>query len=189
MPKDTRTELLDLAERAVRSRGFDAFSYADLASAIGIRKASIHYHFPTKADLSDALMTRYRARFSTLLADINAEHPTGAARIRALTTLYRTALHDGSTLCLCVSFTSSVESLTPAVRTQIKMFREMMASWIETSVVLGAKDGTVVLNTPAANEARAVLALLEGAHLAARADGDLSRFDDAVVGLLERLKE
>ena len=80
MQADTKTALLDLAERAVRSRGYDGFSYADLARAQGIRKASIHYHFPTKADLSQNLMARYHTRFEKQLLRITTGRRTGSMR-------------------------------------------------------------------------------------------------------------
>jgi len=65
---DIKTALLDSAERAARRRGFDGFSYADLAKDMGIRKASIHHHFPTKAALSVALMKRYYINLKTACA-------------------------------------------------------------------------------------------------------------------------
>ena len=64
---NTRTSLLDSAEQAVRQRGYNGFSYADLAREIGIRKASIHHHFPTKADLGLALIERYNQNFFSKL--------------------------------------------------------------------------------------------------------------------------
>ncbi|MCK5866711.1 MAG: TetR/AcrR family transcriptional regulator, partial [Marinobacter adhaerens] len=83
MNRDTRTALMDLAEHTVRSRGFDGFSYADLAEAIGIRKASIHYHFPTKAKLSEALIERYQTSLQQGLTEIDAAHASACARLKA----------------------------------------------------------------------------------------------------------
>lgn len=82
MNRDTRTALMDLAEHTVRSRGFDGFSYADLAEAIGIRKASIHYHFPTKAKLSEALIERYQTSLQQGLTEIDAAMPALARASR-----------------------------------------------------------------------------------------------------------
>ncbi|MEO9863924.1 TetR/AcrR family transcriptional regulator, partial [Yoonia sp.] len=82
MPTDTKTALLDSAERAARTRGFDGFSYADLAQDVGIRKASIHHHFPTKAALSAALMERYYNDLKAVCEDIDMSQETGGARLR-----------------------------------------------------------------------------------------------------------
>ena len=89
MPTDTKTALLDSAERAARTRGFDGFSFADLAEDVGIRKASIHHHFPTKAALSVALMQRYYTDLEKACADIDAAETTGGAHLSALINRYR----------------------------------------------------------------------------------------------------
>ncbi|WP_428651497.1 TetR/AcrR family transcriptional regulator [Roseibium sp.] len=188
MTTDTKTALLDSAEHASRARGFDGFSYADLAEAVGIRKASIHYHFPTKAALSAALMDRYHACLERTCAQIDSRHETAAGRLKALIDFYRDALNGGKTLCLCVSFIASRESLTDDVKAKISAFRKMMIDWIRDVYVLGSADKTIAGITDPAQEARATLALLEGAHLAARSDETIEVFDEAVQTLLSRCR-
>ena len=78
----------------------DGFSYADLSEAVGVRKASIHYHFPTKAALSAALMDRYHETIAAHCQDIARSNETAASRLLGLIDLYRAALSDGKTLCL-----------------------------------------------------------------------------------------
>lgn len=179
MATDTRTALLDCAERAVRSNGFDGFSYADLATAVGIRKASIHYHFPTKADLSRALIERYHDTFARLCADLDARHPRAGDRLMALIAVYEAALSKGKTMCLCVSLTSSRESLSPEVIAKVREFRTMMAGWIATVFEQGRADGSIAQVGDAQDEARAALAVLEGAHVMARAEEDVTLFQQA----------
>ncbi len=186
MTSDTKTALLDVAEHAARARGFDGFSYADLAEAVGIRKASIHYHFPTKANLSAALMDRYHKVLEGECQKIEAKYATGSERLRALIQLYRDALNNGKTLCLCVSLISSRESLSDEVVEKIRAFRAMMVNRIEVIFKLGQKDKTISGMTNPESEARAALALLEGAHLTARAEEDIKTFDEAVDVLKSR---
>ena len=76
---DTATRILDVAERLAQMRGFNGFSYADIAAEVEITKAALHYHFATKADLGEALIGRYAARFGEALASIAADP---AARLR-----------------------------------------------------------------------------------------------------------
>ena len=133
MTKDTKTALLETAEDAVRSRGFDGFSYADLSDAIGIRKASIHYHFQTKAALSVALLDRYHKTLDAKCAEINEHHETAAARLRAMIDVYREALDEGNKMCLCVSLIASRESLSDEAMDRIKSFRNMMTTWMAGS--------------------------------------------------------
>ena len=68
----TATRILDVAEGLAQTRGFNGFSYADIAAEIGITKASLHYHFPSKADLGRALVRRYTERFMDALDAIEA---------------------------------------------------------------------------------------------------------------------
>lgn len=184
MPTDTKTALLDTAEAAARKSGFDGFSYADLAQSVGIRKASIHYHFPTKADLSVAMITRYHAMMQQRCAAIEAAHPDAAGRLLALVRLYREASEDGAQLCLCVALTLSHNSLSDTVRKKIAAFRAMMLDWI--AAVYAMDDGTLLPVGSPETRAHTTLATLEGAHLAARAGGGEKAFDLAVGGLIAR---
>lgn len=184
MKQDTKSALLASAETAARSLGFDGFSYADLAADVGIRKASIHHHFPTKANLSLELMRRYAEEFRRTRAEIDDLHSDGAARLAALIGLYRAAVGEGTSLCLCVSFSISAESLPGDVIVEMVRFRADMIAWIDAVFERGRADGTLV-NLPApAWSGVTVLAVLEGAQLAARAAQDLTRFDAALAGIL-----
>jgi TetR/AcrR family transcriptional repressor of nem operon len=80
----TAARILDVAEQLVQVRGFNGFSYADVAAELGITKAALHYHFAGKADLGEALIARYASRFAEALAgiDATAHGSAGAARAR-----------------------------------------------------------------------------------------------------------
>jgi len=184
---DTKGALLISAEKAVRSRGFDAFSYADIAQDVGIRKSSIHYHFATKAVLSTALMQRYSAEFMKTCADIDADYKTAGAQLSALIQTYRAALNEGQSLCLCVAFSTSRENLSPETIEQIIQFRAMMIQWIEGKFTAGKLDGSIAYIQAPQNEAVATLALLEGAQLAARCQESPLFFDQALQLLQQRL--
>jgi TetR/AcrR family transcriptional repressor of nem operon len=169
MARDTKTALLDSAEWAARTRGFDGFSYKDLAEDVGIRKASIHHHFPTKALLSEALMQRYYTHLEAGCAEIEETYDQGGARLSALIAQYRLAINDGKCLCLCVSFSSSRESLPQEAITEIRRFRKMIIAWLAKAFALGAADGSIADVRDPNQEAAAAMSLLEGAQLAARA--------------------
>ena len=188
MPSDTKTALLDAAEQAARRKGFDGFSYADLAQDVGIRKASIHYHFPTKSDLSVAMVDRYHRDFATACAEIEATAKTAADRLSGLIAHYRAALQEGESLCLCVALSVSKVTLSDDVMTRIAAFRAMVTDWLETTFAAGLSDGSIAHVTTPKVEARAALPLLEGAHLEARALGSVTAFDQAVELLASRAK-
>src|SRR5438309_10075589 len=89
---DTASAILDAAERLVQSRGFNAFSYAHVAAALGITKPALHYHFAGKAELGEALLARYAARFGEALDSIAAGHDDGLTRLEAYAGLYAQVL-------------------------------------------------------------------------------------------------
>ena len=186
MKRDTRTTLLDIAEYNARSRGFDGFSYADLAVAVGIRKASIHYHFPTKVDLSEQLIIRYHTSLKERLAEIETDDLSAGERLKALIRLYREALNGGQTVCLCVAFSMCRERVSKKVVIRVGEVRTMLLKWIKNNFELGLKDRSISLITAPEEEACATLAMLEGAHLAARTVQDTAPFDAAIQVLLGR---
>jgi TetR/AcrR family transcriptional repressor of nem operon len=188
MTTDTKTKLLNSAERAARTRGFDGFSYADLAADVEITKASVHHHFASKADLAVALMKRYYIDLESACAEIDHEHTTGAARLAALIARYHGALEGGHSLCLCVSFSTSTESLSTETTAEMNRFRSMMVDWLFRTFWLGKDDGTIQNVTDPLSEAAATLPLLEGAQLAARVAQDSQRFSSAIRLLSTRLR-
>lgn len=177
---------MDAAELRVRQNGFDGFSYADLADEIGIRKASIHYHFPSKADLSAAIMKRYRDGMETFCGTIDDAAQTGAERICRMIARYRGAVGTGERVCLCVAFIAGVESLDDETLSEITGYRAMMRDWLARAVGVAMGEGSLAAGDATA-EAAGILALLEGAQLAARASGQPAMFDEAVAPLRARL--
>ncbi|MCL5777697.1 TetR/AcrR family transcriptional regulator [Limibaculum sp. FT325] len=184
---NTRDALLDCAERAARARGYDGFSYADLADEIGIRKASIHHHFPTKADLALELMRRYRASVFETLQRLAADEPRGSGRIRGFLAVYRAALGGGQSACLCVMFSAGREALSDPVLAELNRFHTDALAWLADAFARARDDGSIAdLAAPEA-EAAACLALVEGAQLMARAATRVELFDAAVARLQGRL--
>ena len=187
MPADTKAKLLDSAERLARARGYNGFSYADLAQDIGIRTASIHYHFRAKSDLALAMVERYGERIGQVLVDIASNASCGADRIRGYVQLYREAVNEGSTLCLCVSLASDAETLDEPVLGAVQAFHADGIAWLTEAYRRGAADGSIANVVDPELEAAATLALVEGAQLMARAAGDLGPFDAAVAQLRTRM--
>jgi len=186
---DTRTALLNSAETAARQRGFDGFSYADLARDVGIRKASIHHHFPKKADLAFTLIERYADQFTKSLEQIASVKSNAADKLRAYHALYRKALAGGSQLCLCVAMSAGRGSLAAPVLDRLNAFHQDSAEWLHRVYLEASKDGTVSGITHPEAEARATLALMEGAQLIARAAENTTGFDQATAAFLARLTE
>src|ERR1700759_1292858 len=111
----TASRILDIAERLVQVRGFNNFSYADIATEMGITKASLHYHFPGKAELGQALITRYRERFSAALERIDTDLPDPRTKLEAYTRLYADVLR-GKRMCMCGILAAEYQTLPTPMR-------------------------------------------------------------------------
>ncbi|WP_299651457.1 TetR/AcrR family transcriptional regulator [uncultured Tateyamaria sp.] len=183
---DTRTHLLDQAEGFARQRGFDGFSFADLAEGAGIRKPSVHYHFPAKADLSLALIDRYRSVFLDKLHGIADAETTGGARLLRFLNLYREASEGGRSLCLCVALSVTQSALPKDGTATLAAFHRDVVAWLEAAFRLGKSDGSIRQVTDPKAEAQAAMAQVEGAQIMARAAQDIARFEAGIATLVGR---
>jgi TetR/AcrR family transcriptional regulator, transcriptional repressor for nem operon len=81
--KTTRREILTVTRRLVAHGGYSGWSYAPLSEELGITKASLHYHFPTKETLVSALIQHERESRNQRLAEIMGEREDLSSRLRS----------------------------------------------------------------------------------------------------------
>ena len=163
----TSTQILDVAQELVQTRGFNAFSYADISEVVGIRKASIHYHFATKAQLGQALAKRYREDFAKALEQIRDAVSDGYKRLEELIKIYEGDL-DKDRLCLCGMLSTDILTLPAEIRDEVKAFINATEDWIQEAIQEGCASGSLSCQSPEAF-AKALLAALIGTQLIARA--------------------
>ena len=183
---DTPSRILDSAERLVQIRGFNGFSYADVASELDITKASLHYHFPGKAELGEALVERYAARFADALSAIDKRGGKAPAKLEAYANIYADVLRDRR-MCLCGMLAAEYDTLPEPMRQAIIGFFDDSEVWLTSVLEQGQEEGTLHLNGSASDEAQAIVSGLEGALLVARPYGDVARFQAAATRLLTSL--
>lgn len=170
----TAMRILDVAEELVQARGFNGFSYADIAAEVGISKAALHYHFPGKADLGLALITRYAGRFTESLARIDRADAPPADRIAQYPRLYDQVLRQGR-MCLCGMLAAEYQTLPGAMQGAVGGFFEANENWLEKVLEDGRQDASLRFTGTARETARMIIACLEGAMLVARPSGDPDR--------------
>ena len=180
---DTATRILDVAERLVQVRGFNGFSYADVASELGITKASLHYHFAGKAELGEALIGRYAARFAEALAEIDREGGDAATKLDAYAGLYADVLRE-KRMCLCGMLAADYDTLPKPMRDAVIGFFDDNEVWLTRVLGQGEDEGSLRLGGSASEAAQAIIGGLEGALLIARPYGDVDRFQAAATRLL-----
>jgi TetR/AcrR family transcriptional regulator, transcriptional repressor for nem operon len=183
---NTSERILDVAEHLVQTRGFNDFSYADIASELGITTASLHYHFPGKAELGQALITRYAQRFSNALDQIEREHPNARAKLQAYASLYADVLR-GRRMCMCGILAAEYQTLPKPMRAEVIRFFDENQKWLSELLAEGRSDNTLNFSGSVDDVAQGILSTLEGAMLVARPYGDLQRFNAAADQLLAGL--
>jgi len=186
LSRETSARILDVAERLVQSRGFNGFSYADVAAELGVTKASLHYHFPGKAELGEALINRYAKRFGAALDGIDAECDDARQKLDRYAQLYAGVLED-QRMCLCGMLAADYSTLGPAMRTAVVRFFDDNQAWLSRVLEEGRAQGTLRYESTAAGEAQLIIGALEGAMLVARPYADPERFQAAARRLLGTL--
>ncbi|MEL7258546.1 MAG: TetR/AcrR family transcriptional regulator [Pseudomonadota bacterium] len=135
---DTRDQILDLAERAVRLRGYHAVSFRDIADEMGIKSASIHYHFRHKEDLGVAMVERYVERVHKFVGEAGVlDWPAAVERFGGV---YKRALRDEDLQCLCGMLAAESAGLPDPVAAKVAAFFETNLSWLKASMPDGFED-------------------------------------------------
>src|ERR1700712_4529460 len=182
----TTVRILDVAERLLQVRGYNGFSYGDVAAELGITRAALHYHFPGKAELGQALIERYAARFSAALADLDATASDSAAKLRGYTALYTDVL-SADRMCLCGMLAAEHYTLPELLQQAVCDFFTSNTAWLRKVLEEGCADGTLRCPGTPEDSASVVLGALEGGLLIARLDGDVARFTAAANQVLAGL--
>ena len=182
----TKAALLKVAETQMRSKGYSAFSYADLAAQIGIRKASIHHHFPTKECLGAELIKDYVQRFDATLRAIEAAHADPLLRLRVFARLFITSADEGL-LPLCGALAAEMAALPSSLQGLTRVFFESQLDWLQVTLNSAVRYHRGELVKSVETCAFMLLGSLEGASLI---DWTLGRSVDPLAGfehLLETL--
>ncbi len=183
---DTASRILDVAERLVQLRGFNGFSYADVAAELEVTKAGLHYHFAGKAELGEALITRYARRFAEALTAIDGTGADARTELEAYAALYADVLR-GQRMCLCGMLAAEYQTLPKPMQDAVIRFFDDNEAWLEVVLEKGRVEGTFHFAESAKEAARLVISALEGAMLTARPYGDVERFQASASALLSSL--
>jgi TetR/AcrR family transcriptional repressor of nem operon len=180
----TAEQILDLAETLIQTRSYSAFSYQDIADALAIRKASIHYHFATKADLGVAVVDRYVERFGYALAALSQDQSRSSAQLLDFyCEPYLQYAQTPDRVCLCGALAAETLALPPQIRERVAGFFEDHQAWLARILERGAQRGEFTLRAAATRTARMFFGALQGALLVKRTTGDMTQLKDVVAAL------
>ena len=177
MSSNSREAILAAARSAAQAHGYSGLNFRDLAEGVGIKSASIYYHFPSKADLGAAVAKRYWEDTAAALESMLAETPDPVRCLRRYPDVFRKALENNNRMCLCSFMAAEYDDLPEAVKKEVQTFADVNVAWL--SKVLSA--AAVVSSEESERRARAIFAAVAGAQLIARSRSDISLYD----GLIE----
>ena len=184
MSISVKEAILDVARRTAQAHGYQGLNFRDLAAEVGIKAASIHYYFPTKADLGTAVARRYWEDSSALLDALWAESSDPSRCLRQYSATFRMSLENGNRICLCSFMSAEYDDLPETLKTEVLAFADVNVAWL--TKVLSATGLSARVARP---RARAIFAAVAGAQLMARSRSDIAVFDELIeiyhgVGLL-----
>ena len=185
---ETAEQILDLAETLIQTRGYCAFSYQDVADALGVTKASIHYHFASKTDLGKAVVERYVQRFGRMLAQIAEDPQISSAHM--LDRYFEPFLQLSETadrVCLCGALAGEVLAVPAELRQRVDAFFSAHQAWLAEILRRGVARGEFELRAPAEQMSRVVFGALQGGLIVRRTTGDASQLHDIVTALKAQL--
>ncbi|HEY9101876.1 TetR/AcrR family transcriptional regulator [Chitinimonas sp.] len=181
-------EIASCARSLLATAGYNGFSYADISEAVHISKASIHHHFPSKAELVRTVLVRYREEGRVGLAAVAERIPAPLDQLQAYTGYWAACIRDGSApFCICAMLAAELSAIPAEVADEVRGHFLDLTAWLAAVLERGAAAGVFALRTSPETEAMAFAATVHGAMLSARAYGNPEVFTQIVQPLLDRL--
>ena len=177
--ENSKRTILNLAEALLQDKGFNGFSYAHIASELGVKNAAIHYHFPTKEDLACRVTQRYRERFKLWVNNSRVKDLAPADKLNWFFSIYTDIRADKGKVCLVGSLEAEYNSIPGLLQEEVKAMHKELLTWLQTTLAEGRSEGTFNFNGEPANKAALIIASLQGGLQMARALGT-KKFSDVV---------
>jgi TetR/AcrR family transcriptional repressor of nem operon len=177
--ENSKRTILNLAESLLQDKGFNGFSYANIASELGVKNAAIHYHYPTKEDLGCAVIQRYRERFKLWINNARVKNLSTQEKLEWFFSIYIATRADKGKVCLVGSMEAEFNSIPSALQEEVQALHKELLTWLESTLSEGRDAGIFKFNGESANKAALILSSLQGALQMARALGT-KKFRDVV---------
>ena len=184
----TADDILRCARALLVKGGYNSFSYADISDVVGIRKASIHHHFPSKAALVRTVVAQYREEAKAGIDALERKVSDPLEQLRAYLGYWEACIVDAShPFCVCALLASEVQVLPEEVAFEVRAHFRHLSGWLTCVLKRGMAGGRFRSTGTAEVSAELFMAAVHGAMLSARAYGDPKAFGVITRPLLERI--
>lgn len=176
--EDTKSKIVDVAQDLIQRLGVNGMSYHDISQAVGIRKASIHHHFPSKEDLLEEVLKRYQLEFSKIVDQIVYSDLCPSTKMRRYMELFETTLQEGNhdKACLCGMLGAELTTIGSSSASLVKKFYIENEEKLVEILKQGVKQGTFKFPGDVKLTAKMIFSFLEGGLLIVRAQGNLKQY-------------
>ena len=175
---DTKNKILDVAQDLIQRLGVNAMSYHHISEAVGIRKASIHHHFPTKEDLLIEVLKRYQVGFTKIVDQIVNSDLSPSTKLRRYMELFEATLQEGNhdKACLCGMLGAELTTIGSSSAELVKSFYKENEDELVEILKQGVEQGAFKIPGDVKSTAKMIFSFLEGGLLIVRAQGNLKQF-------------
>lgn len=177
--ENSKRTILDLAQSLLQDEGFNGFSYADIASELGVKNAAIHYHFPTKEALGCAVVKRYQDRFQLWINNARVKDLSPEKKLDWFFSIYTDMRADKGKVCIVGAMEAEFNSLPAALQAEVESLHKALLAWLQATLAEGRDAGVFNFKGEPASKAVVILSSLQGALQMARALGT-KKFRDVV---------
>jgi TetR/AcrR family transcriptional repressor of nem operon len=168
---NSKRTILNMAEDLLQVKGFNGFSYATIASELGVKNAAIHYHFPTKEELGRAVIKRYRDRFQLWINNPRVKDLSPENKMEWFFGIYTDGRVDEGKVCLVGSMEVEFNTIPEGLQAEVEALHRELLAWLQAALEEGRQTGVFHFNGESASKAALILSSLQGGLQMARALG------------------
>lgn len=172
----TRENILEVAENFILERGYNAFSFQDLADMVGIKKASIHYHYPTKEDLGRAIVQKFRLDFKEWAKNLDNQGFSHAEKLDAYFLTYKRFITQRDKICLSGVLGAELNSLSEGMQEELRGFFQDRFKWLKQLLIDGLYHGEFKFTLDVDSQTMLILASVQGVLQIARTNNSPEYF-------------
>lgn len=177
--ENSKRTILNMAEDLLQYKGFNGFSYAHIASELGVKNAAIHYHFPTKEAMGVAVIKRYRDRFQLWTNNSRVKELPPEKKLDWFFGIYTDGRVDQGKVCLVGSMEVEFNTIPEGLQSEVEALHRELLDWLQATLAEGRQSGVFRFHGEPANKAALILSSLQGGLQMARALGT-KKFRDLV---------
>ena len=185
--QDRKSEISDLALSLIQSRSYSAISYRDLSEHLGISKAAIHHHFPSKESLGVAAAERYHEQVKSLLMRSANQSDDPWKQFEGYLEMVDGIIETEDRICAAGSVQADYKDVPASVRDEMAVLIRFVISWIAEVIEAGRKQGTMDFPGKSSDQAIYIFTAVQGALQIGRAQGK-DKFDRVIRQIKKSLK-